>query len=71
MYITNETRKLILERLKEDMKTPQDDITPPGVISNQPVGLPGWICPVCGSGNSPHLNSCPCTGGYVPPIVTC
>ena len=26
---------------------------------NKPVQY-GWICPVCGRGNSPFTNTCPC-----------
>ena len=33
--------------------------------------LSGWACPVCGAGNSPYSNICPCTGGWVTPVVTC
>jgi hypothetical protein len=24
------------------------------------VGTYGWVCPVCGGGNSPHSMRCPC-----------
>ncbi len=27
----------------------------------KPKGMLGWICPVCGRGNSPFSSSCPCT----------
>lgn len=30
----------------------------------------GWICPICGRGNSPHTSSCPCRPA--PPFtITC
>jgi len=31
-------------------------------------GAYGWICPVCGAGNSPFTTTCPCTRKYE---VTC
>lgn len=41
------------------------------LISEQrPTGLPGWVCPVCGRGNAPHVSTCPCVP--LPPMqVTC
>lgn len=26
----------------------------------KPAGMTGWVCPVCGRGNSPFSSSCPC-----------
>jgi len=26
----------------------------------KPKGMLGWVCPVCGRGNSPFSSSCPC-----------
>ena len=31
------------------------DETPPGIF-----GSKGWVCPVCGAGNSPFTSQCPC-----------
>ena len=37
-----------------------------------PGDLPvGWICPVCGAGNSPYNNTCSCKRTWNIPIVTC
>jgi hypothetical protein len=36
----------------------------------QPLFQTGWICPVCGRGNSPWSSSCPCKG-FVNFEVTC
>ena len=27
---------------------------------NLKVGMSGWVCPVCGRGNSPFVGTCPC-----------
>jgi len=27
-----------------------------------PKGMIGWVCPVCGRGNSPFSSTCPCKG---------
>jgi hypothetical protein len=28
----------------------------------KPKGMTGWVCPVCGRGNSPFSSTCPCKG---------
>ena len=67
MKIDDKTKETILDEC-EDLLKPAE--SPPGVLyPSSPPGLPGWVCPVCGSGNSPHSNSCPCTGGWVAPVV--
>jgi hypothetical protein len=39
-------------------------------ITTTSAGLTGWVCPVCGRGNSPFSGSCPCTP--MPPMqITC
>lgn len=40
---------------------------------NQNTGGPvGWICPVCGKGNSPFSSTCNCVmGEFIAPVVTC
>jgi hypothetical protein len=37
-------------------------------LKAQPVPVQGWVCPVCGKGNSPYNTVCPC-GGRVYPWV--
>jgi hypothetical protein len=37
---------------------------------NKPIGMQGWICPVCGAGNSPYNPRCACQG-YPPMKITC
>lgn len=49
-----------------------DDKTIPEIPEFQMPKAPmygplGWICPKCGSGNSPYSHRCPCT---VVPITT-
>jgi hypothetical protein len=33
----------------------------------KPKGMLGWVCPVCGTGNSPFSSTCPCKsfGGQI------
>jgi hypothetical protein len=33
----------------------------------KPKGMLGWVCPVCGRGNSPFSSTCPCKsfGGQI------
>lgn len=35
----------------------------------RPKVMLGWICPVCGRGNSPFSSVCPCTSFIVQPIT--
>jgi NMD protein affecting ribosome stability and mRNA decay len=37
---------------------------------NLPIGIQGWICPVCGAGLSPYTQRCPCMG-FPPGKITC
>ena len=37
---------------------PVPPLQPPA--STLPPAMPGWICPVCGRGNAPYTNTCPC-----------
>lgn len=30
------------------------------IIEKNNSGLCGWVCPVCGRGNSPFTTTCPC-----------
>ncbi len=34
----------------------------------KPVGISGWVCPVCGKGNSPFNTVCPCVSSPIAPI---
>ena len=45
------------------------DIEITEVTIPSPVAMPGWVCPVCGRGNSPYTSTCPC----IPQIlqITC
>ena len=35
-----------------------------------PKGMIGWVCPVCGRGNSPFSSVCPCKG-FTQYQITC
>jgi hypothetical protein len=35
----------------------------------KPVGLSGWVCPVCGAGLSPFTAVCPCKPMPIPKIT--
>ena len=37
---------------------------------NLPIGIQGWICPVCGAGLSPYTQRCSCVG-FPPAKITC
>jgi len=34
------------------------------ICDKKPIGLQGWICPVCGSGMSPYTQKCGCKSEY-------
>ena len=49
---------------------------PPLVMKNHPTippmhipSIPGWICPVCGRGNAPHVSTCSCQPAIAPQIT--
>lgn len=37
---------------------------PPYTPPPLPIGHIGWRCPVCGAGNAPDIQQCPCTHRY-------
>lgn len=41
-------------------------------VKDEPVGMTGWICPICGRGLSPFTSVCPCRGISIQKIdITC
>lgn len=65
-------QKLPTELTNTTTDRPGDDGTAMPGTEPKPVGIfnYGWICPVCGRGNSPYTSSCPCRPS--PPFtITC
>lgn len=73
----------VLNALKDFLKSQKNAATPeletvniptitltPFPSAPVPMGIPGWICPVCGRGNAPHLSTCSCKP-VVAPTITC
>ena len=63
-YKKNEER---LKELKEELKKGKEiPPSPPITFYNY-----GWICPVCGRGNAPYTQTCPCVSVPFKYEVTC
>ena len=57
------------DKLNEDKVIPEDTIEEHKDIA---LGGPvGWICPVCGRGQSPYSTYCPCRGWQTHEITCC
>ena len=73
MSYTDEEKQVLLEKIKESVEPPKEaDFITGGVTFpiTTPIGTPGWVCPVCGGGNAPHVSRCPCSTLPIPQ-VTC
>jgi hypothetical protein len=51
-------------------RTTKTQFVPPDEPKDKPIGSVGWICPVCGRGNSPFNMTCPCRNTTIMPHTT-
>ena len=55
-----------MDKVKKMLKgMPKKEVINPKVQKS--TVLTGWICPVCGKGNSPFSSSCPCVSSFPKP----